>query len=210
MFTPRINLCRFAAVLLLLCTCAVPCRAAEADPLALLQQRAADIKALSADFEQQTAIPLFDAPVISQGHFAYRAPDSLRWEYLHPFREGFLLQGNDGARWEGNAPARSFKPGENPQAAFIARWIGTWLRFDRAAIENEYTITIAATEPLTLHLVPKQADMAAVISAMIFVFASDGTAQSVTLHEAGGGQTRIRFAHVLVNQAVGPDEWHTP
>ncbi len=195
---------------LLLCPGLSSFARAEEDPLRLLQKRTAAINSLSADFEQETDIPLFSAPVTSQGRFLYQSPAHLRWEYRKPYRSGFIISGETGLNWEGDQKPRFFKVAENPQASLIFKQISARLRFDPAAAEKEYKVTLTTSSPLTVVLEPRQAEVAAVLRSLTFVFTEEGVAESVTVDEAGGGRTRISFTNVRLNPAIDPGEFQKP
>ncbi len=68
-----------------------------AEKLAALVQRVTQVqtsaKTLQSDFEQHKTSRLLAEPSVSRGRFYYKAPDSVRWEYVEPRRMTVLLTG---------------------------------------------------------------------------------------------------------------------
>ena len=54
---------------------------------------------LRATFEQKTESELLLEPEIARGAFYYRAPDTVRWEYLEPTPKIIFLDGGDMTTW---------------------------------------------------------------------------------------------------------------
>ncbi|CAK7039155.1 MAG: Outer-membrane lipoprotein carrier protein [Desulfovibrio sp.] len=187
----------------LLGACAFSSPAAAESVIDSLQKKNAALTSFSCAFTQETRIPLFDSPVISEGRMAFMRPDGLRWEYVSPMREGFAVQGGKGLRWrEGAAAQEVASVTDDPLLAMIARELVTWVTLDMDRIEKQYTVTVTETDPPTFHLVPKQRETRSVLASLTIVFASSGLARSVTIAETQGGETGIRFADGVINRPV--------
>lgn len=174
-----------------------------ADVIASLQAKNATVTSFSCDFTQETRIPLFDSPVISNGRMAFVSPDGLRWEYTAPMREGFAVLGGKGFRWrEGTVDQNTESAAKDPLLSIIAKELMIWVTLDMTRIEKEYSVAIAAADPPTLSLAPKRPDVAAIIQGLTIVFEPSGLARSVTISEMQGGVTVIRFSNAVVNRPV--------
>jgi len=196
----------FAVVVFLGCLVPAPSRAG--DYLADLKERTALISSVQGEFVQETLIPMFASPVKSKGRYVFRRPDSVRWEYTDPMREGVALQGEAGFRWEDNpANRRAFTVRTDPLAGIIARQLVTWITFDAERIGGEYAIEQVAEEPLRLKMTPLRADIRSVIEAITIAFRVDGTASLVEIAERQGGKTSIIFAEPVVNGSVDDREF---
>jgi outer membrane lipoprotein-sorting protein len=189
----------------------MPCAAAEPDmdrALNRLNALTASINSLRCDFTQTTSIPLFTAPVVSQGILLFQKPDALVWEYTAPVAQGLAFSGGKGFRWDEDKSRRTpFIIAEDPIAGLIAAQMLAWIRFDRIWIEAQYAIQVEEEEPLSLILIPKNADMRSVLASLSIRFADDGIARTILLMEASGGSTEIRFHSVVVNGAVDAGEF---
>lgn len=95
---------RLAAAALAVCVCS-PALAQEplpeglhgAERLAALIQRVSQVQSslttLTAGFEQRRTSKLLAEPSVSRGTFSFKAPDSVRWEYVSPRPMTVLLTG---------------------------------------------------------------------------------------------------------------------
>ncbi|MDR1489357.1 MAG: outer membrane lipoprotein carrier protein LolA [Desulfovibrio sp.] len=186
-----------------------PCRAGEAGDLdkalARLKNMTENIRTLSCSFRQSTDIPLFSEPAVSEGSLRFRKPDAVAWEYSSPMREGFVLNGGRGFRWEDDKSRRKpFVTGEDPMAGLIAGQLLAWMDFDRARIESRYDIFLENESPITLTLLPRGPDLRSVLGSLQISFDGQGAARRVILNESGGGRTTLDFSAVILNRPV-PD-----
>lgn len=181
---------------------------AERTALETLRTLTAKLETVACDFTQETDIPLFAAPVRSEGVLRFKKPDRLIWEYRSPLREGFVLNGSTGYRWEDDKSKRAvFSAAKDPLAGLIARQMLAWIRFDQEWIRSEYAIRVESSAPLVLTLTPAHAEVRSVLQSLRIAFADSGVAESVTLTETGGGVTTIRFRNVAVNAPLDEREF---
>jgi outer membrane lipoprotein-sorting protein len=174
--------------------------------LAELKARTDRLVSLRGEFIQETDIPMFSAPMRSRGRLLFRRPDALRWEYLEPMREGFVLVGAAGFRWEKDV-RYAFTPGGDPVARLIAGQLTAWLAFDRARIERDYRIEALSLEPIRLKMTPLSETAGSVVASITIVFTPEGVASSVRIDESKGGSTTISFTDTLVNQPLDDKEF---
>lgn len=197
----------FLAAAFFLCCCP-PQSAHAAEALELLRQKAAGLRNVQADFVQETAIPMFAQPMRSQGHFIFARPESLRWEYFDPMREGFVLHGDSGFRWaDGSAKRTPFAPGSDPVATIVARQMIAWITFDVQGISREYSIESLPGPEIRLKMTPLRDDFKKVIAAITITFSPEGPATLVEMKEAGGGGTSIRFSNTVINGPLSGREF---
>lgn len=183
---------------------AVSARAAADDFLAELERRTTSIMTVRGEFSQETVIPMFAGPVVSTGRYAFKRPGAVRWEYESPMREGIVLDGEAGFRWEDDPAKRTpFTVRSDPLAAVIARQLVTWITFDAATIGAEYAMEPLSAQPLALRMTPRRDDIAAIIAHITITFRADGTASRVEIAEKAGGATAIVFGEPAVNAPAG-------
>ncbi len=203
----RALLCAF-----ILWQCAAPRAFAEtlsADELAaLIRERDAKITSLSCAFTQTSTAPMFSAPLVSRGRMLFRAPDALRWEYLHPVEQGFILTKERITRWENGRQTRSsLPPDQDPLALFLGRQLLAWVGADTSAIGREYAVTLVRRNPLELSLAPRSSGAREVVRELRLRFNDQGVATFVHLTETGGGSTRLDFSDIRLNEALNPVEF---
>ncbi len=100
-----------------------------ADTLVGIQDKAGEIKSVTANFIQEKHLKILSKPLISKGIFYYQPPQSLRWEYTSPFRSILLIhngninryiKGNDGLVKDSGAELQSMQ--------IVLKEITLWLR----------------------------------------------------------------------------------
>lgn len=86
-----------AAVLTLLLLAGSSLAAAQADARAMLEAFAANLDSLSSEFEQITVNTNGEVVEQSRGRMAFQAPNLIRWDYLEPFPQ--LIVGDGERLW---------------------------------------------------------------------------------------------------------------
>ena len=187
---------------------AFPVKAAEPDFLLHLKEQVSTVHTICSDFSQETIIPLFAKPMLTQGRFVFKRPDALVWEYISPMQEGFSLRDGKGFRWEDGRESRvSFTAGDDPVATVIARQLMAWITFDTKSLGAEYIIEKAGDVPLALKMTPRKDDVRSVITAIVVTFSPEGPAKLVEVFEEQGGKTSIAFTNTVVNAPVADGEF---
>jgi len=172
--------------------------------LSRLRSKAATVRSISSNFVQEKHLSVFDDTLISSGRFLYGSPDRLRWEYLTPITDGFVLNGRTGIRWEGaTGTRREFLLNSDPVMSIVATQLLAWAAFDLTKLESEYRIEVACPSPTTLRLTPKSEVARQVISQLIIEFTpGEDAVRMVELQQEGGDYTRIRFEGTIVNDPL--------
>ena len=196
---------------LLYCT-AIPYAHAEdqelIELLQLLHRTASTTTTLQSVFNQTTTVPLFSTPVESKGRFAFKAPAQLRWEYLEPTQEGFILNGSSIIRWEGEKTEHTVLPvSTNPLSAILGKQILGWISFDLDWITKDYVLSLDKNTPRTLILEPKTAPLKEIIASLRISFSDKGTATSVLVKEQSGSATLLQFTATEVNSPLTEKEF---
>lgn len=174
-----------------------------------LQILTSSIATIQSDFVQRTDIALFSGPVVSKGKMRFKIPNKLAWKIEEPVREGFVLNGNSGYRWDDTKEnRRPFHTSSDPLAKLISQEILAWITFDQKWLQLKYSITVVQESPLSLALIPKNSDARATLSSISIVFAESGAVMSVKLQEAKGNNTTITFENVLINSLIDDKEFN--
>lgn len=198
----------FSLTILLFLLLALPGRANELDSLLeRLRQAAAATQTLSSDFIQEKHLAIFSEKLLSEGRFAYRKPDQLRWELLTPFKSGFVLRGDQGVRWNGLSRERGrFSVERDPVMGMIAKQLLAWARVDLEWLQQRYQMELLQTQPPRLRLIPRDRGEAGFIRHLDITFAEDlRHIATVLLQETAGDQTLLHFKKVELNRAL-PDK----
>ena len=173
----------------------------------LIATGASSVQTLSSDFSQERHLSMLKEPLISTGKFAYEKPDHLYWEIEKPSPLGFLLQGDKGKRWSGNAKVTEpLEINQEPMIRAIVEQVFAWTRADFTWLEKRYRISLMEETSHSLKLIPLSFQEKKFLTHITITFSEDWTrVRSVELHEKGGDFTRLRFFNTLLNPSLPKD-----
>ncbi|MDY0212896.1 MAG: outer membrane lipoprotein carrier protein LolA [Desulfuromonadaceae bacterium] len=177
-----------------------------------LKLAAEDVETLQSDILQEKHLAMFAETLRSTGRFIFARPDRLRWEMLKPVASGFVLQGEAGTRW--NALSKEvghFNISADPVMGMVAQQLLAWARVDLDWLNERYSMELICTQPVTLHLLPRDPGEAQMIESLSIVFAPDRShVAEVVMREQGGDYTRMSFSSVQVNAPLPPTTFEAP
>lgn len=175
--------------------------AAWGDSLEEIQKASVSINSIRATFVQKKESDLLAAPVTARGQFYFKAPRSLRWEYVTPTRSVLIVN-------EGKASRHVVKDGrwEREGAAglqsiqFVLQEISLWVK-GRFGDNPEFSPEILPGRVILL--TPKKASMKRYVAGIELKLSNrPGVISSVTIHEGGASRTVISFTDVRLNAAI--------
>lgn len=173
---------------------------------ALLEQLRAnslDAHAISSKFTQEKHLSVFNDVVVSEGEFLFQRPRRLRWEYISPFRNGFVLNGESGKRWDDLTGNHDVDLSSDPAMCVVAEQVLAWATFDLETLRRQYEISVQSSKPVTLRLVPKSSALKSVVSHLRIEFSPDAKSVSVVeLHDVDGDYTRLSFHETRLNPSI--------
>ena len=102
----------------------------------------AKIKSVSAAFTQEKKTRLLSKPIRTSGHFLFRQPDMIRWEYSGGTNMQVIFNGYDLWLWY---------PGlkEADKLSGLSQY-GSMMRFDVLSLSKDYTITAKKDKNIVL------------------------------------------------------------
>lgn len=171
-----------------------------ADSWEEIRRVSAEVSAVQADFVQRKHLKILSRPLVSEGRFYFRSPDSLRWEYLAPIRSVLLLSRGDVKRYvqQNNRlveDSRSRVQVMNVILPEIAAW-------SRGRFDSSPTFS-AALKPgrkPRIVLTPKDKNLGAMIRAVeVTLSEKPGGIESVRILENADSSTEIEFKNVRTN-----------
>ena len=177
-----------------------------------LKTAAARIETLQGSFAQEKNLEMFDHQLISAGAMVYVAPDQLRWELLTPVASGFVLQGEQGVRWNAvSEQVQRFSSASDPLMGVVARQLLAWARVDLEWLSQGYHMEVIANEPIVLRLTPLDTAEADLVNYIQVTFAPlQGHVSDVLVMEQSGDSTRLRFNDVRINDGVAAEAFTAP
>lgn len=153
---------------------------------------------VSGAFEQDKYIAVLPQPLRSEGRFSYDPERGLDWETLSPipnrltFNEQGISQTVDGkVVWEVDA--------NQPAAVTISQVMSSVLAMDWMVLQEYFELQGQVDNGnWKLHLEPRDASLKQVVEAI--AIAGDREVKSLTLMEANGDRTEIRFLPLAVSE----------
>lgn len=150
-----------------------------------LMQKLSETRSAHASFVERKSIAMLEQPVESSGELFYTAPDRFEKRTLQPKPEVMRLEGNTLIVEQGRKKHVLNLDRYPEVAAFVASIRGT-LAGDRAALEENFTLSLSGNEQdWTLLLEPKT-DRIRKILAEMRIAGSGGTLRSIAIEQADG------------------------
>ena len=172
-----------------------------ADSWEELKTAAATVTSVRAGFTQEKHMKILARPLVSEGLFYFQAPDSLRWEYIHPVRSILLLHQGKAKRFVQRDGRLIEDASANLQSMqVVVQEITQWLngRFD------DNPAFAARLEPgRKIVMTPRDESFARLIR-RIEIYLSDRPAviKSVIIYESEDSFTKLDFKDVILNQKL--------
>ena len=163
-----------------------------------LKDTAATVTAVKAEFVQEKHMQILARPLVSNGAFLFKAPDSLRWEYTAPIKS-ILVMHNDQIRRFVHKDGRLVKDASAGLQSMqvVVQQITQWLngRFD----ENPSFAASLETGPKII-MIPREKALARLIGRIeIELSEQPAVIESVTIFESEDSFTRLVFQNVTLN-----------
>jgi hypothetical protein len=182
----------------------LPFLVAWADSLEGLRRASVTITSVEAAFVQKKTLAILARPLLSEGRFYFRAPDSLRWEYEKPIRSVLLVHEGTVKRFvrEGNG-WREDAGGSPATMQIVLEQIGQWQqgRFDA---NPHFRAAFAAGPPPRVLLEPREAGWQKLIRRIELTLSRDqvGVIETVRMVEDEQTFTLLEFNRVRLNRAL--------
>ncbi|MCP4578382.1 MAG: outer membrane lipoprotein carrier protein LolA [Deltaproteobacteria bacterium] len=163
-----------------------------------IREKAVDIQTISAQFIQEKHLEILIKPLISKGAFSFRAPRSLRWEYISPIQSILLMHDGKVRRFMGSENGFKEDVGPGLQGMeMVLQEITRWLKGEFSD-NPDYHASLEGDNKIVM--VPKNKAFAKIIQ-KIEILLSDrpGVIETVTIYEGKASFTKIRFRDVDIN-----------
>ena len=167
------------------------------------------LRSVQADFTQEKHLKILARPLISRGTLTFQAPESLRWEYLHPIHTLLLLHdGRIDKLIERDGRFEQDNGAGVDAMRIVLQDIGNWLdgRFN-----DNPLFAVSRTGAQTLVLSPKDPNLESVVKRIeLHLGAQEGVVDQVTIVEGGEATTELTFSRVILNQAIPAQRFTAP
>ncbi|MBN1381803.1 MAG: outer membrane lipoprotein carrier protein LolA [Deltaproteobacteria bacterium] len=169
-----------------------------ADDFETLRQSAQNIKSLSADFVQEKHLKILANPITSKGRLYFKAPRSIRWEYLTPIKSLTLMNDNGVAVYSWLEDKWVLDRAQSDARGIVMDEINNWFsgRFD----ENPaFSHTVKpGPKPLVI-LTPKEGVKNFISLIVLTLSDANGLVTGVEIFESGDNRTTIDFINEKLN-----------
>ncbi|MDT8408581.1 MAG: outer membrane lipoprotein chaperone LolA [Wenzhouxiangellaceae bacterium] len=180
-------------MLLILCAGAFSGLAgAQPDARALLDEFAEGLDSLRADFSQVTVDGRGELVEQSSGEMFFQAPDRIRWDYLEPFPQVIVADGEQLWHFDEALEQVSVRPQPAPEESPM-------LVLTRPELLERFYRILPSDEPNTLRFEPlaEQADIE-----MARLTFRDGTPVALDLFDPFGQSTRLTLDNIQRNPEI--------
>jgi len=166
-----------------------------------IKQNAKDIRSIEADFVQEKHMKILAKPLMSEGKFYFRYPQSLRWEYTRPIKSLLVMHDEDIKRYvmssegmieDGSAALQSMQ-------VFLQEII-SWMQGD---FKKNPDFTAELQPGGIIFLIPKNPEMRHFIDKIALKLTdTPGVIESATIYETPAIYTLIRFKNTKINEPI--------
>jgi outer membrane lipoprotein-sorting protein len=168
-----------------------------------VREAASGIRTVQARFTQEKDLAILAKPLISEGSFAFAAPDRLRWEYASPLPSLLLCRGEEVERYvqrEGEWVKNAATTDEAMR--FVVEELRLWLR--GAFRESEtFTPRLLGDANAAICLMPKDEQLTRFFEHITLRLAArPGVIERVVVTEGPRSRTTIRFEDVRLNEKI--------
>jgi outer membrane lipoprotein-sorting protein len=174
-----------------------------ADSFEAIRTAAGKITSIQADFIQEKHMAILVKPLTAAGHFVYKAPDSLRWEYTRPVRSLLLMHGGTARRFTQTENGLTEDASAVQYMDVVLEEISKWMagRFEDTAMFKANLLPGGR-----IVLTPRDESTGRFIQRIELTPADEpGVLKSVTIYESRDSYTRFTFVQTRINESVSDD-----
>ena len=173
------------------------------------EQSPVHVESVQADFVQEKQLPILARPIFSKGHFAFKAPGSLRWEYFSPIRTVLLMHDGHTRKFIQHEGKFREEHGMGVDAMqIVLQEITGWLDGE---ITDTATFRVSIAGEDFIVLIPKEAALEKIISRIeLKLLGKSGLMESVTLYEGEDSFTRMVFSAAVLNEKIAAGRFLEP
>lgn len=167
-----------------------------------LNQRLADIKTLSADFNQSTIDGSNRTLQKNSGHLWVASPSRFRIETSAPYEQTLVSDGNDFWSWDADLEQVIVKKLDTDIKQVPILLLGT----DTSKITHQYNISYNRDEDSENYVLHARAS-GSLFETLTIEF-SGQQPSAIMIGDSLGQQTRVELTHVVINQPIDDAKFH--
>lgn len=176
---------------------ALPANAQEADARRLLDAFAADLSGLTAEFTQITVDGRDEVVEQSAGRMAFQAPDRIRWDYLEPFPQVLVADGERLWHYDEALEQVTVRPQPAPEDSPM-------LVLTRPDLLETFYRVLPSEQPNVLRFEPLSDEAGIEMARLTFV---EGVPYALDLFDPFGQSTRLTLENIQRNPVIAEGEF---
>jgi len=166
-----------------------------------IRKESIKVSSISARFTQTKRMKILASPLVSEGTFCFKAPDSVRWAYDAPVKSVLLLHKGTSRRFTQGQSGWTEDAGIGAAATSVMlQEIMLWSTGRFTESQGFAAELLAGTAP-RIQLRPRDSSLGKIISGIEIIPAPDrpGMIQSIIISEGAGNTTTLDFSDVKIN-----------
>ena len=174
-----------------------------ADSFEAIRAAAGKVTTIQADFIQEKHMAILARPVAAAGHFAYKAPGSLRWEYTKPVQSLLLMHNGEARRYSRTEKGLTEDTAAVQYMDFVLEEISKWMngRFDET---DMFEASLMPGKKVVM--TPRDEGMTQFIKRIEMVLADQpGVINEVTIFDNEDSFTRFTFVDPQINVSLSDE-----
>lgn len=167
------------------------------------------MKSLQCGFIQTRRMSIMNTEAVSEGRMHYQQPDKLRWEYVAPYKNVFVLNGTE-ALMQNETRSDVVDIEQNRRFKGIARLMTGSISGSFLSDDKSFDVSVEETpQEWVVTLVPLRREMKQMWTRIVMHFdRSQKHVSSIGLYEQSGDCTEITFNKVVKNGAIAPETFN--
>lgn len=197
------------SLIAVLVSVAAAAQPAKEDIIKEIIETGSSMKSLQCGFVQTRKMSIMSTEAVSEGTMHYQQPDKLRWEYLTPYKNIFVLSGTE-ALLQNEARAEVVDIEQNRRFKGIARLMTGSISGSFLSDDKSFDVSVEETpQEWVVTLVPLRREMKQMWTRIVMHFdRSQKHVSSIGLYEQSGDCTEITFNKVVKNGAIAPETFN--
>ncbi len=165
------------------------------------------LKTIESDFKQFKHLDILSDDILSEGHFSFKSPNLLRWEYTKPYNYLIIMNGsdmwiNDGKKTK-KYDTKSNKMFKEINDLMVGLLCGNILKSNNFSLE-----LFTSNKYILAELIPQSPEMKEFLSSInIYFNKKDYTVSKVRMSEHSGDYTRIEFYNKKNNVSISDSKF---
>lgn len=168
-----------------------------------LETMAGTTSTITSDFIQEKSLAVLSEKIISRGHFCFKKPDNIRWEYTSPYRYLIIISNNQLYTDDEKNKSR-YDLQSNAMLSQMNSFISGCIRGDILNNDKDYsTQYFENSRQYFVKLIPRADKMRQMLNEVqIWFDKSDMTVSGLKMVEAAEDYTKIEFINKKLNQEI--------